>query len=249
MWRADSFGSCFDLPVSVGALPGHRASGVIATESWPPCKCIPAVWHSARRRVGKLSSLEEGKASTESVFSGLYLQQVFCFSDVRPAGLLRGPQFQSQGRVSPCAFRALQTHSWVRVALPMRKKAAGVRLRSGAMMGSPGRGHLAHQMVPRQGVTDQPLAGDIPKRGAKLAGSEGGKQQWDGISKQLLGHTALGLPGERCELWLLGPISRGHAQGVSLQDPGMFQTDLGSLAVARLHRFRCLQEKQAPCGP
>ena len=151
--------------------------------------------------------------------------------------------------VSPCAFQALETHSWVRAVLPMRKKAAGVCLRSGAMMGSPGRGHLAHQMVPRQGVTDQPLAGDIPKRGAKLAGSEGGKQQWDGIFKQLLGHTALGLPGERCELWLLGPISRGHAQGVSLQDPGMFQTDLGSLAVARLHRFRCPQEKQAPCGP
>ena len=64
----------------------------------------------------------------------------------------------------------------------MRKKAEGVQLRSGAMMGSPGRGHLAHQMVPRQGVMDQPLAGDIPKRGAKLAGSEGGKQQWDGFS-------------------------------------------------------------------
>ena len=117
------------------------------------------------------------------------------------------------------------------------------------MLGSPGRGHLAHPMAPRGGVMDWPLAGDIPKRGAKLAGSEGGKQQWDGIFKQLLGHTALGLPGERCELWLLGPISRGHTQGVSLQDPGMFQTDLGSLAVARLHRFRCLQEKQAPCGP
>ena len=31
MQRADSFGSCFDLPVSVGALPGHRASGALAT--------------------------------------------------------------------------------------------------------------------------------------------------------------------------------------------------------------------------
>ena len=45
------------------------------------------------------------------------------------------------------------------------------------------------------------------------------------------------------------PGIEGHAQGVSLQDPGMFQTDLGSLAVARLHRFRCPQENQAPCGP
>ena len=43
MRRADSFGSCFDLPVSVGALPGQRASGVIATESRPPSKRIPAV--------------------------------------------------------------------------------------------------------------------------------------------------------------------------------------------------------------
>ena len=85
--------------------------------------------------------------------------------------------------VSPCTFRALQTYSWVRVVLPMRKKAAGVCLRHlGAMLGSPGRGHLAHPMGRKRGITGWPLAGDILKWGAKKALSEGGKQQWDGFS-------------------------------------------------------------------
>ena len=52
----------------------------------------------------------------------------------------------------------------------------------GAMLGSPGQGHLAHPMGPRRGVTDWPLAGDITMRGKKLALSKGGKQQWDGFS-------------------------------------------------------------------
>ena len=59
----------------------------------------------------------------------------------------------------------------------------GVCLRGlGAMLGSPGRGHLAHPMAPRGGVMDWPLAGDIPKRGAKLALSEVRKEQLDRFS-------------------------------------------------------------------
>ena len=82
MRRADSFGSCFDLPVSVGTGPegpvplNHdlHASALQLCDTQHT-----GDWES--------HSLEEGQASTESVFSGLYLQQVFYFSDVRPAGL------------------------------------------------------------------------------------------------------------------------------------------------------------------
>ena len=38
-----------------------------------------------------------------------------------------------------------------------------------------------------------------------------------------------------CTFWPLGPVSRGHTQGVFPQDPRMFQTVRGSLAVARSH--------------
>lgn len=55
----------------------------------------------------------------------------------------------------------------------MGKQAAGVCLRGpGAMLGSPGRGHLAPPMDPRQGVAGHHLASEIPKWGAKLALSE-----------------------------------------------------------------------------
>ena len=104
------FGDCFDFPWEWGSpswvqvLRGHC--------HWKmTCKPVLSshVWLSAHRRLGKLSSLEEEKASPESVFSVLsILHQVFGFSDVRPPGLLRGPQFPSQGHVSPCTLWASQ---------------------------------------------------------------------------------------------------------------------------------------------
>ena len=166
---------------------------------------------------------------------------------LRPAGLLRGPQFQSQGRVSPCTFRASQTHSWVREVLPMRNNAVGVCLRGlGAMLGSPGRGHLAHPMAPRGGVMDRPLAGDIPKRGAKLALSEGGNS--NGVDFQAVARSHR-VRAPRRVMRILAPVSRGTHRVFSLQDPRMLQTDLGSLAVARLHRFSAPERNRRSVAP
>ena len=67
--------------------------------------------------------------------------------------------------------------------LLMKNQAARVCLRRlGAILGSPGRGHLAPPTGPSSGVAGLLLASEIPKRGAKLALSEGNKQQLDGFS-------------------------------------------------------------------
>ena len=71
--REQLFGGCFDFPGRVGSLPVCRASGAIAAEKCPRSQTFPALYDSARRRLEKLSSLEEGKAAPESVFSHLYL--------------------------------------------------------------------------------------------------------------------------------------------------------------------------------
>ena len=159
MQRADSFGSCFDLPVIVGALPGHRASGAVATNHDLHSSTLQLCNTQHAGHWDSYLLWRKERHPQRVCFQASILQQVFCFSDVRPAGLLRGSQFQSQGHVSSCTFRALQTHSWVRPVLPMRKKAVGVCLRrASAMLGSPSRRHFAHPMRPRRGVTVQPLA-------------------------------------------------------------------------------------------
>ena len=56
-------------PGRVGSLPGCRASGAIAAEKCPLSQTFPALYDSARRRLEKLSSLEERKAAPESVFT------------------------------------------------------------------------------------------------------------------------------------------------------------------------------------
>ena len=61
------------FPVSVEPFPMGRASGDTATENTSKQALSSSVGLSARRRLGKLSSFEKGEASTESVFSGLYL--------------------------------------------------------------------------------------------------------------------------------------------------------------------------------
>ena len=151
--------------------------------------------------MGKLSSLEEGKASTESVFSGLYLQQVFCFSDVRPAGLLRGPQFQRQGCVS------LHIPSLVNIFLGQ----------SGAAYEEEGCGSVSEASGCHAGVTwsrapctsNGPQARHYglapcwryPKARSKESSIRRRKTAVGWIFKQLLGHTVLELPGGSCEFW------------------------------------------------
>ena len=51
------------------------------------------------------------------------------------------------------------------------------------MLGSPGQGHLVPPMGPRQGVVVCSLASEMPKWEAKLALSEGRKQQCDTFSR------------------------------------------------------------------
>ena len=106
------FGVCFDIPWECGSPPweqglrGHCHWKMTSKQALSSC-----AWLSVCRSLAKLSSLEEGKASTEILFSGLYLQQVFRFSDVRPPVLDWGSQFHSQGCMSPCTFWDLQTYS------------------------------------------------------------------------------------------------------------------------------------------
>ena len=57
------------FPESVGAVSRPRASEAIAMEKCPPNRPFPPVHDSVCCRLAKLSSLEEGKASTEIVFS------------------------------------------------------------------------------------------------------------------------------------------------------------------------------------
>ena len=107
-----TFGVCFDIPWGCGSPPWEQ--GLRGHCHWKMTSkqaLSSRVWLSVCRRLTKLSSLEEGKASTEILFSGLYLQQVFRFSDVRPPDLDWGSQFQSQGHMSPCTFLDLQTYS------------------------------------------------------------------------------------------------------------------------------------------
>ena len=90
----------------------------------------------------------------------------------------------------------------------MRKQAAGVCLRDlGAILWSPGQGLFAPPTGPRRGVAGRPLASEIPKRGAKLALSEGRKQQWDAFSSSCWASPCSGSSEEKCEFWPLVPVS------------------------------------------
>lgn len=60
--------------MSVLDFPMVKPSREIATETMTSRQAFSSsMWHSAHRMLGKLCSFEEGKASIESVFSGLYL--------------------------------------------------------------------------------------------------------------------------------------------------------------------------------
>ena len=65
----------------------------------------------------------------------------------------------------------------------MKMQTAGVGLRGlGSILWSPPQGYLAPQIGPRRGVAGHPLASEIQKGRAKLALSEGRKEQLDGFS-------------------------------------------------------------------
>ena len=126
--------------------------------------------------LGKLSSFEEGKASTENVSSGLSLAGTVSLLRCETSGTAPRAKFQSQGLVSPCAFQALQTHSYVIVILPMRKQATRVCLRVlGAILWSTHRSDITQQIGLMQGVRSCLLASEIPKVGANVALSGVGK--------------------------------------------------------------------------
>ena len=67
--KEQTFGSCFDISWECGSLPVARTSEAFATEKCSPNRPFPPVHDSVCCRLAKLSSLEEGKASTEIVFS------------------------------------------------------------------------------------------------------------------------------------------------------------------------------------
>ena len=119
--------------------------------------------------LGKLSSFEEGKASTENVSSGLFLTGIVSLLRCETSRTASRAKFQSQGPVSLGTFQALQTHSYVIVILPMRKQAARVCLRVlGAILWSTHRSDITQQIGSMQGVRSCLLASEIPKVGANV---------------------------------------------------------------------------------
>ena len=68
------FQCCFAFPCECGDLPyGLRLRRNDESKMTSKQALSSSVCHSAHSMLGKLSSFEEGKTSTESVFSGLYL--------------------------------------------------------------------------------------------------------------------------------------------------------------------------------
>ena len=108
--------------------------------------------------------------------SGLSLAGTVSLLRCETSGTAPRAKFQSQGLVSPCAFQALQTHSYVIVILPMRKQATRVCLRVlGAILWSTHRSDITQQIGSMQGVRSCLLASEIPKVGANVALSGVGK--------------------------------------------------------------------------
>ena len=96
------FGGCFDFPWGYGSPPWAQDLRAIATEKWLPSKCWQAMCNSPHAGGWKSYLPQRKERHPQRVcFQASAWQQVFEFSDVRPPGLLRGPQFQSQGLVSP----------------------------------------------------------------------------------------------------------------------------------------------------
>lgn len=152
------------------------------------------VWLSTCRRLKKLSPLEEGKTSTVSVFSGLYLAPT--------VSLLRHQTSRAASRAyiresDPCVTLHLPSlantflgHS----GTGHEKAVCGSVLKMlGAILWSPHQGHLAPQKGSRRGVGGHPLLQKSP-RGSKASSVIRKKTAIRWIIKKLPGRTVLGLP-------------------------------------------------------
>ena len=130
------------------------------------------------RRLDKFSSLEQGKADRESMFSGLYLAtNVWLLRCQTSRSPLRASNLESR----PCV--SLHFLSLANIFLEQCGPAQGdagcwsVSEGAGAILESPGQGHLAIGPQARSGGL--PPGFRNPWRGAKLLLSEGRKHQWD----------------------------------------------------------------------
>lgn len=96
------FGSWIALPCECG---GHPYCHNITRNCYWKMTCKQTVssnvWLSVLRILGKYCFFEEGRVSTESVFSGLYLWRTLLILTREPSSLPREPNFQSQGSVFP----------------------------------------------------------------------------------------------------------------------------------------------------
>ena len=138
-----------------------------------------SMWLSAHRMLGKLCSFEEGKASTESVFSDLY-QDLSIFLDVRSPDLSREPIFQSLGSVS------LQILSFVNTfqdhtGMPMMKQAMEESVCCVLFCPYQMSWHSTGN-GPGTRSYEPPVASEIQKGGAKLSLSEVRKQVLNELS-------------------------------------------------------------------
>ena len=96
------FGSWIALLCEYGGHP--YCHSIMGNCYWKiTCKqAFPSsVWLSAHRLLGKYCSFEKGKASTGSVFSGLYLWRTVLILTKETSSLPRGLNFQNQGNVFP----------------------------------------------------------------------------------------------------------------------------------------------------
>ena len=128
-----------------------------------------SVWLSTRRRLGKPSPLEEGKTSTVSVFSGLYLAPTVSLlrrQTSRPAS--RAYVTESDPCVTlhlPSLANTFLGHS----STGHEKAVCGSVLKMlGAKLWSPHQGHLAPQKGSRRGAGGHPLLQKSP-RGSKAS--------------------------------------------------------------------------------
>ena len=175
------------------------------------------MWLSAHRRLGKLSSLKPGKAAPESVSRPLSCSK--CFTS-------QTPDLQARSKGLNYGVRA--------VCLPVLFEEAGC--------GSMSERARFHTVVTWSRSPCTPNGLQVrcfvlppcfrnPKAGSKASSVRRKETAIWWIFKQLLGCTTLELPERKMQI--LPPRSRIQldTQRVSLKDSGMFQTDLGTLAL------------------
>ena len=170
---------------------------------------------STCRRLDKFSSLEQGKADRKSVFSGLYLAANVWLLRRQTS---RSPLRASNPESRPCV--SLHFLSLANIFLGQRGPTQGdagcwsVSEGAGAILESPGRGHLAPPIGPRQGVAGCPLASEI--HGGEQSSLCQKEENTNRMHfKQLLGCPVFGLLGRKMRNLAPRPNIHMGAQGVS----------------------------------